>query len=109
MDAEIKLHIIQTCNLTRLCRKALTEPDLTLNQLIDIGRAMEMSERQLRSIKNVTSLLTTTDSQPVAAIRLAAGRTRRQPPIQRQQTATCRYIFHTQVAEPLVQHTCHQC
>jgi len=114
-DAEIKSHIIQTCNLTRLRRKALTEPDLTLYQLIDIGRAMEMSERQLRSIENGTSRLTTTDSQPVAAIRHAAGRTRRQPPTQRQQSATCRYCGghfpHPggRSACPAYGSTCHQC
>ena len=37
VDNEIKSHIIQTCTSTRLRRKALTEPHLTLNQLIDTG------------------------------------------------------------------------
>jgi len=79
VDNEIKSHIIQTCTSTRLRRKALTEPQLTLNQLIDIGRAMETSERQLRSIEGATSRLTITDNQPVATIRRAAGRNRHQP------------------------------
>ena len=79
VDNEIKSHIIQTCTSTRLRRKALTEPHLTLNQLIDIGRAMETSERQLRSIEGATPRLTIADNQPVAAIRRAAGPNRRQP------------------------------
>ena len=71
VDNEIKSHIIQTCTSTRLRRKTLTEPHLTLNQLIDIGRAMETSERQLRSIEGATSRLTIADNQPVAALSVA--------------------------------------
>ena len=78
VDNEIKSHIIQTRTSTRLRRKALTKPHLTLNQLIDIGRAMEMSERQLRSTEGATSRLTIAANQPVAAIRRAAGLNRRQ-------------------------------
>ena len=76
IDAELKSHIIQTCTMTRLRRKALAEPDLTLNQLIDIGRAMETSERQLRHIEGATARLTTADNQPIAAIRHATTRGR---------------------------------
>ena len=51
-DAEIKSHIIQTCLSTRLRRRALSEPTLTFTQLMDIARAMETAERQVRAIEN---------------------------------------------------------
>jgi len=50
-DAEIKSHIIQTCLSTRLRRRALSEPTLTFTQLMDIARAMETAERQVRVIE----------------------------------------------------------
>jgi len=73
-DAEIKSHIIQTCISTRLRSKELTEPNLTLNQLVDIGRAMETSKRQIRDIEAATSRMSIAHDQPVAAIRRAVGR-----------------------------------
>jgi len=36
IDAEIKLHIIQTCLSTRLRRRALSEPTLTFTQLMTL-------------------------------------------------------------------------
>ena len=54
-DAEIKSHIIQTCISTRLRRRALSEPTLTFTQLMDIARAMETAERQVRVIEGGTT------------------------------------------------------
>src|SRR5664279_1488695 len=51
VDAEIKSHVIQTCKSSRLRRRALTDAALTLQQLIDLGRSMEMSERHTKLIE----------------------------------------------------------
>ncbi|KAK7933590.1 hypothetical protein WMY93_004486 [Mugilogobius chulae] len=44
--AEIKTQIIQSCSSSRLRRKALREPDLTLEDILNHGRACELSEMQ---------------------------------------------------------------
>uniref|UniRef100_A0A669DPM2 Gypsy retrotransposon integrase-like protein 1 n=1 Tax=Oreochromis niloticus TaxID=8128 RepID=A0A669DPM2_ORENI len=46
MAAEIKTQIIQSCTSSQLRRKALREPDLTLDDLLNHGRACELSELQ---------------------------------------------------------------
>lgn len=46
MTAEIKTQIIQSCTSSQLRRKALREPDLTLDDLLNHGRACELSELQ---------------------------------------------------------------
>lgn len=46
VDKEIVAQLIQSCASSRLCRKALKEPDLTLNTLLDHGRMLELSEQQ---------------------------------------------------------------
>jgi len=51
-DRDIKSHIIQTCVSTRLRRRALSEPTLTLVQLLDIARSMEAAERQVKAMEN---------------------------------------------------------
>ena len=51
LDAEIKSHITQTCRSSRLRRRALTDSSMTLQQLIDVGRSMEVSERQTKAIE----------------------------------------------------------
>jgi len=72
---------------------------------------METSEWQIKSIEGAASRLSVNDDdrQPVAAIRRAVGRGRRQPTTPRQpsSSATCRYCggqycFLTQVAAPPV-------
>ena len=51
VDAELKSHIIQTCNLMRLRRRALADSEMTLKVLLDTARAMETSERQSKVIE----------------------------------------------------------
>jgi hypothetical protein len=41
VNDEIKSHIIQTCQSTRLRRRALSDATLTLTGLLDLGRSME--------------------------------------------------------------------
>ena len=45
-NREIKTQIIQNCTSTKLRRKALSTPDMTLNTLLQTGRAMELADRQ---------------------------------------------------------------
>ena len=45
-DREIKSQIIQGCQLKRIRVKALREPDLTLQNILDTARAMEISQLQ---------------------------------------------------------------
>jgi len=52
VDSEIKSHIIQTCKSTRLRRRALTDTSFNLQTLIDLGRSMEISERQTKTIES---------------------------------------------------------
>ncbi|KAK0144485.1 hypothetical protein N1851_017146 [Merluccius polli] len=46
VEKEIKAQLIQSCSSTRLRRKALREPGTSLNDLLEYGRAMELSEQQ---------------------------------------------------------------
>lgn len=46
IDSEIKAQLIQSCTSSRLRRKALREPDMTLNGLLDHARTLELSEMQ---------------------------------------------------------------
>jgi len=54
-DEEIKTQVIQCCASSRLCRKALREPDLTLEKLLDHGRTLELSEMQATGIERGTT------------------------------------------------------
>lgn len=54
-DAEIKTQIIQSCASSRLRRKTLREPDLTLVLLLDHGRTLELSEMQASGIEKGTA------------------------------------------------------
>uniref|UniRef100_H2ZZ81 Gypsy retrotransposon integrase-like protein 1 n=1 Tax=Latimeria chalumnae TaxID=7897 RepID=H2ZZ81_LATCH len=49
VDREIKSQIVQTCLSAKLRRRALGDPGITLTQLIEIGKAMEVSEAQASS------------------------------------------------------------
>ena len=51
LDSEIKSHIIQTYTSSRLRRRALTEPEMTLANLLIIARAMESTEHQTKMIE----------------------------------------------------------
>lgn len=50
-DREIMAQIIQSCTSSRLRRRALREPDMTLNDLLDLGRMLEISEKQAEGIE----------------------------------------------------------
>ena len=44
VDREIKTQIVQSCGSHKLRTKALENPSYTLTQLLDAGKAMELSE-----------------------------------------------------------------
>ena len=50
-DREINTQIVQNCLSHKLCMKALQNPDLTLTQLLEAGKAMEMSKTQAENIE----------------------------------------------------------
>ena len=50
-DREIKTQLIQGCTSSRLRRKALSDPAMTLNQMVEQGRAAELSELQATGIE----------------------------------------------------------
>ena len=50
-DREIETQIVQNCLSRKLRMKALQNPDLTLTQLLDAGKAMEMSKTQAENIE----------------------------------------------------------
>ncbi|XP_062614532.1 uncharacterized protein K02A2.6-like [Saccostrea cucullata] len=52
VDREIKSQVIQGCESSRLRRKALREPDLTLQQILDSARAMEVSQLQASGMED---------------------------------------------------------
>ena len=62
LESEIKSHLIQECTSSRLRRRALTEPEMMLANLLIIARAMELTERQ-------TKVIESGNTQGVAAIR----------------------------------------
>ena len=44
VDKELKSHIVQSCTSSRLRRRALAEPNMTLKELVDVGRSKEVAE-----------------------------------------------------------------
>ena len=50
-DGEIKTQIFQNCTSHNLRTKALERPELSLSQLLDIGKAMELSKLQAANIE----------------------------------------------------------
>ena len=55
VDKEIKTKMILSCSSSRLRRRALREPTITLKGLLDLGRAMELSETQASGIESQSS------------------------------------------------------
>ena len=51
VDKKIKSQIILSCSSSRLRRRALREPTITLKSLLDLGRATELSETQASGIE----------------------------------------------------------
>lgn len=54
IDKEIKTVIIQTCTSSKLCRQPLQYPDLTLTELLAMGRAMAVAEVQAAGIVSIS-------------------------------------------------------
>lgn len=46
VNKEIKAQLIQSCSSSRLCRRVFRKPGTTLNDLLEYGRGMELSEQQ---------------------------------------------------------------
>ena len=55
-DGEIKSQIIQCCSSNRLRRKALKTPNITLTNLLDEARSLEISESQALGIESTQVL-----------------------------------------------------
>lgn len=53
IDREIMSQIVQNCESSRLRRKALSDPDMTLTKLVDVAKVMELSEMQAKDIERV--------------------------------------------------------
>ena len=51
VDKELKSHNIQSCTSSRLRRRALAEPNMTLKERVDVGRSDEAAERQVKTIE----------------------------------------------------------
>ena len=56
-DREIKTQIVQNCLSHKLRMKALQNPDLTLTQLLDAGKAMEMSKTQAENMRQANQAI----------------------------------------------------
>lgn len=54
-DREIKSQIIQSCRSTKLRRRALKDASLTLEKLLDIERASEVTEHEVKNMENKES------------------------------------------------------
>ena len=51
VDRETKTQIVQSCSSHKLRTKALENPSYTLTQLLDAGRAMELSQKQAADLE----------------------------------------------------------
>ena len=51
-DREIKSQIIQLCSSSKLRRKALSDPGITLHTLLDYGKTLELTETQVKELEN---------------------------------------------------------
>ena len=56
VDREIKTQIVQSCSSHKLRKKALENPPYTLLQLLDAGKAMELSKTQAANIEDNQSV-----------------------------------------------------
>ena len=56
VDREIKTQIVQSCSSHKLLTKALENPSYTLAQLLDVGKAMELSKTQAANIEEKQSV-----------------------------------------------------
>ena len=51
-DREIKSQIVQLCSSTKLRRKALSDPSISLQALLDYGKTLELTETQVKDLEN---------------------------------------------------------
>ena len=56
VDREIKTQIVQSCSSHKLRTKALENPSYTLTQILDSGKAMELSKAQAANIEDKQSV-----------------------------------------------------
>ena len=67
VDREIKAQVIQHCTSTKLRRKGLNDPTVSLNDLLDYGRTLELTETRIidleQSDKAVNKLRHTTGTK----------------------------------------------
>ena len=56
VDREIKTQIVQSCSSHKLRTKALENPSYTLTQLLDAGKAMELSKTQAANTEDSQSV-----------------------------------------------------
>ena len=54
-DREIKAQILQGCTSSRLRKRALRDEKLTLTQLLDTARLLELSDKQAQEIEGACS------------------------------------------------------
>ena len=54
IDREVKIQILHGCTSSRMRRRALRDPKLTLSDLLSHGRALEMSETQASGIEKAS-------------------------------------------------------
>src|SRR5208282_308941 len=90
VDIEIKSHIIQTCLSTRLRRRALVETTLSLQALLDLGRSMETTEKQVKVIESATGNAATGRESVAYVRRQPRGGNWSRPPACRYPVTLCR-------------------
>jgi len=56
VDREIKTQIVQSCSSHKLHTEALENPSYTLTQLLDAGKAMELSKAQATNVEDKQSV-----------------------------------------------------
>ena len=70
-EEQIRDKAIATCNSTKLRRKLLAEPDLTLEKVLQIGQSMEQAQHHLSTIeqKSTPSTSETTNQEELNVLR----------------------------------------
>ena len=70
-EEQIRDKAIATCSSTKLRRKLLAEPDLTLEKVLQIGQSMEQAQHHLSTIeqKSTPSTSETTNQEELNVLR----------------------------------------
>jgi len=108
-DKEILAQIIQSCNSNALRRRALRNATISLPELLDLARTMDLAERQAMEIENKA---TSPNDYSVNAAKLAdgPGKTGRHP--NKQQCFNCGGAYPHDAGKqscPAYQKTCYRC